>query len=529
MIGKFFTSKAQREAEAKMLELEERKLALKEKMLKLSQDSENTVAPEQLEYKVPWIPKGVVPDGKTAPIAQDSCNGIYDFSDGGDVNFYPTFLGYPHLAMLSQSSDYRSVAETTATEMTRKWGNFVDTDTTTDKDQEQVRSEKIAAIEMEFKHHDIRSLIREAIEVEMSTGRVQIYIDLDHTDDSLPFVTSPIGVKKGALRGFKLVEPMWSTPSIYNAHDPREQDFFIPERWYVMGNDVHSDRLITLVMRPVPDILKPAYNFGGMSMYQLMMPYVQRYQRTVDSVAEVVHAFSLTILATDMSAVLAGENDPSIMARAKLFNKHRDNTGLMLLSKDDEEINQINTPLNGLHEIVQMTQEQMAAPSHTPLVKLLGVTPKGLNATAEGEIEVYRDYISAQNEAHIRPIIERISEIIQLHLFGEIDNNIVWRFAPLERMDEEEIANIQDTKMRTYDAGIQAGIISQEEAREALARNQSGDFTGIVVGDVPEGLDDMDFGVTDFLGGKSQAPVKRDRHGRFMPKDDNMRPAASEV
>lgn len=470
------------------LELEREKLELEKKRLRMAQHvlAEQSAPKQAPEYKAPWLPAGVVPKGKTAPVAQDSCSSIYQYAGEQDANFFPAFVGYPQLAMLSQSSDYRSVPETTATEMTRKWGKFVPVGEDENDANAEIRAEKIEALETEFKRHDIRSMIQRVIEVEMTMGRAQVFIDLDHGDTSLPFVTSPIGVKKGALRGFSVIEPIWSTPSAYNANDPTRKDFFVPERWYVMGQDVHADRLITVIMRPVPDMLKPAYNFGGMSMLQLMMPYVQRYQRTADSISELVHAFSLTILATDMSSILAGENDPNTLLRAGLFNKYRDNTGLMLLDKEAEEISQINTPLTGLPELLRQAQEQMAAPSHTPLVKLLGVTPSGLNASAEGEIEVYRDYISAQNEAHIRPVIERISEIMQLSLFGEIDQSIRWEFEPLKQMDGKELAEIQEIKARTSVTLVDGGIISQEEARQTLADDPASDYSNIVVEDVPE-------------------------------------------
>jgi hypothetical protein len=490
------------------IELEREKLELEKKRLRMAQRmlAEQSAPKQAPEYKAPWLPAGVVPKGKTAPVAQDSCSTIYQYAGEQDANFFPAFVGYPQLAMLSQSSDYRSVPETTATEMTRKWGKFVPVgDDENDADAE-IRAEKIEALETEFKRHDIRSMIQRVIEVEMTMGRAQVFIDLDHGDTSLPFVTSPIGVKKGALRGFSVIEPIWSTPSAYNANDPTRKDFFVPERWYVMGQDVHADRLITVIMRPVPDMLKPAYNFGGMSMLQLMMPYVQRYQRTADSIAELVHAFSLTILATDMSSILAGENDPNTLLRAGLFNKYRDNTGLMLLDKEAEEISQINTPLTGLPELLRQAQEQMAAPSHTPLVKLLGVTPNGLGASAEGEIEVYRDYISAQNEAHIRPVIERISEIMQLSLFGEVDQSIRWEFEPLKQMDGKELAEIGEIKARTSVTLVDGGIISQEEARQTLADDPASDYSNIVVEDVPE-LPEPDFD-TDGLGTAADSDIR---------------------
>ena len=488
----------------RQLDLEERKLKLQQKMLQMMQQ-EQQAAP--VSFAPPELMPGVVPAGRKAAIAMDSCQSIYDYSTIGDPNFYSTFLGYPALAAMSQSSDYRSVAETTATEMTREWGWFKVDDTSGGNDEDLTdaqrekkelegkrlkaeRVEKINQLTDAFKLHNIRTLVQRAIEVEYTMGRAQIYIKLKDGKDDLPFVLDKRGVKQGDLEGFRLIEPMWSTPSVYNASDPTAEDFYKPTKWFVLGREVHADRLMTLIMRPVPDMLKPAYNFGGISMLQLMKPYVERYQRTADSVAQIVRAFSLTILSTDMSAILTGaEGSASLWLRAGLFNKGRDNTGLMLLDKEAEEISQINTPLTSLPELLTKSQEQMAAPSHTPLVKLLGVTPSGLNANSDGEIRVYYDYIMAQNEAHIRPIIEKISYLMQLSMFGDIDPAIVWEFNPLYQLNEKEIAETQEIKARTAASLVEKGVVSPLEARQALASDESSPFNTIDVSDVPESME----------------------------------------
>lgn len=512
MINPFSKRKKLRERELaleeKKAELEERKLKQQQRMIRMMQAEIDQKAVEGAAKAIqaPALPAGVVPQGATHAIAQDSCQSIYDYADQGygGVSFAGSFPGYPALAAMSQSSDYRSVAETTATEMTREWGRFkiddadtVDDDELTDRElallekdkeaQHRVRLEKINALTDAFKLHDIRTLVRKAIEVEYGMGRAQIYIDLGASNDSLPFVMDERGVKKDALKGFQLIEPMWSTPSAYNANDPTKPDFYVPNKWFVLGREVHSDRLMTLIMRPVPDMLKPAYNFGGISMFQLMKPYVERYQRTADSVAEMVKAFSLTMLSTDMSGILAdGESDASLWLRAGLFNRFKDNSGMMLLDKESEEISQINTPLSGLPELLTKSQEQMAAPSHTPLVKLLGVTPSGLNASSDGEIRVYYDFIAAQQEAHLRPILDKISALMQLSLFGEVDNAIVWEFNPLYQLDAKELAEVQEIKSRTTSALIDRGVISAEEARQALSSDENSPYSGIDVDDVPE-------------------------------------------
>ena len=40
-------------------------------------------------------------------------------------------------------------------------------------------------------------------------------------------------------------------------------DWYKPSSWFVQGTEVHSTRLMTFIGREVPDLLKPAYSFGG--------------------------------------------------------------------------------------------------------------------------------------------------------------------------------------------------------------------------------------------------------------------------
>ena len=63
------------ELEREKLELEKKRLRLAQRML--AEQSAPKVAPE---YKAPWLPAGVVPKGKTAPVAQDSCSSIYQYA-----------------------------------------------------------------------------------------------------------------------------------------------------------------------------------------------------------------------------------------------------------------------------------------------------------------------------------------------------------------------------------------------------------------------------------------------------------------
>lgn len=461
--------------------VERNKNRINEQVLSMLSDQNRRKQPET--YRVPEIMPGVVPEGKKPAIAMDSCCGITSYANT-DPHFYSGFLGYPALAVMSQSSDYRSVPETTANEMTRAWGSVK-----VKGDGNEALKARVDEIEDRLKELGVRDLMRRHVDTEMTFGRSQLFVNIkDHDDKTeLPLVIGPESLEKGCLEGFSLIEPIWSTPSMYNAQDPTAPDFYKPTKWFVLGREVHADRLLTLIMRPVPDMMKPAYNFSGVSMLQLMQPYVERWQRTVDSVSVLIHTFSITGLKTSMENVLSGgDSKIELINRAALFSQLKDNQNMMLINRDTEELFQLNTPLTTLDNLVRQSQEQMAGPSHTPLVKLLGITPSGLNANSEGEIRVYNDYISSLQESHIRPQLEIILNLIQLDLFGEINEQIVFEFNPLEQMSDEQSANIQKLKAERDSMYITAGVIAPEETRDYLTKDESGDYSGINADDVPD-------------------------------------------
>ena len=436
--------------------------------------------PASYSLDFPALPDGVKPNG----LAMDS-SPLGNF--GADCFFGTGFIGYPRLAELAQISEYRSVSETTANEMTRQWIEIKSVG-------EEDNSDLIKQIEECYERLNVRDVFRKAIETDGLFGRGQILVQIKDHDGKLanPLLLTEKTIAKGSLKALVNIEPMWTTPAPYNAIDPTLPDFYKPKAWYVMAQEIHASRLFTLISRPVPDMLKPAYNFGGVSMTQLMMPYVERWLRTVDSVSDLLHSFSLSGIKTDMSAILSGsdDGDTNIMLRAELYNRLRDNRGLMLLSKDEEEFFQFNTPLSGLDALLAQSQEQMAAPSHTPLVKLLGITPSGLNASTEGEIAVYYDHIRAMQENLLRDPLDKLLKLVQLHLFGQVNDNITFDFVPLQQMSETELSTIRKSDTDRDVAYIQAGVVSAEEVRGRLAGEPDSGYNGIDVEDVPEMPDD---------------------------------------
>jgi len=446
--------------------------------LNMAVEKARTVTPQRKSYdysiQPPQLMPGVVPEGVTPPVmALDSCNSVYSIAaqiaPGGG------FPGYPYLAQLTTRPEYRAFATKLSTELTRQWIEF-----TSREEDSDASNERIKAIEAEFKRLNIHKVIESAAQHDCYFGRAQIFLDIAGADRKTPLILDPRVIKPGSFLRAVTVEPIWTTPSAYNALDPVAPDFYVPSRWFMLGQEVHASRLMTIITRPVSDILKPAYNFSGISLSQLAEPYVDNWLRTRQSVSDLLNNFSITVLATSMDQVLQGDDDGTdVFKRAELFTLTRSNKGLMLLDKEREALQQINTPLSGLHELQAQSQEHMCSVSSMPAIVLTGISPSGLNASSEGEIRIFYDWVKAQQEAFWREPLETILKVVQLSLFGEIDPDIGLSFKPLHQSTPKEEAEIRELNGRTASLYIDRGVLDPSEERERLARDPSSGYQGL--------------------------------------------------
>lgn len=473
------------------------------------------VKPYYYPIKPPTLAPGVVPAGVDAPVlAMDSNNYAYasDVYPGGG------FPGFPYLSQLATRAEYRAFAATMSTELTREWLEF-----TSQQDDDSDSADKIKAIEEEFKRLNVRGVIQKAAENDCYFGRAQIFLEIAGADRSTPLILDPRTIAKGSLERVVPVEAIWTTPAGYNALDPAAPDFYKPSSWFMLGQQVHASRLMTVVTRPLPDILKPAFNFAGMSLSQLAEPYVDNWLRTRQSVADLINNFSITALATSMDQVLQGDDDGAdVFARAELFTRTRSNKGLMLLDKEREEIVQVNTPLSGLHELQAQSQEHMCSVSRMPAIVLTGISPSGLNASSDGEIRIFYDWIAAQQEAHWREPLEVILKAVQLSLFGEIDPDIGLAFIPLYQMTPAEESEIRAKDGVTDCAYVAAGILDPSEVRDRLAKDPNSGYMGldadaVIVPPVQPGEGEEDPGKAAPVEPAQDAEFEENKH----PRADN--------
>lgn len=460
------------------------------------------------------------------------------------------FLGYPFLSELAQRPEFRLFGEIRAQEMTRKWIEFravQDESTKSDndkgkrneQDEERAREKRKVGdekprtddrnkeIEDKIKELDdamddfrVRDWFKVCAEQDSYFGISHLYLDLKGTDPENirdPELPKSIGngrdktsknkIGKGCLRSMRAIEPIWVYPTTYNAQNPLLASWYDPQVWYVMGTEIHKTRLLTFIGRPVPDILKPAYAFGGLSMTQMAQPYVDIWLRTRESVGEIIHAFSVMVLMTNLATTTmpggSGGGGGDVLARLGVFNFLRDNQGVFAVDKQTEDFKNVAAPISGLDELQSQAQEHMFSVGRIPAVKFAGIQPKGLNATSEGEMRAFYDTIVGEQNHLFRPNLNTVADIIQIHLWGACDHDITYDFVELMEQTKKEKAEIRKMDAETSQILIDSGQIDQEEGRRRLALDPESGYHGIDPDDVPELLEEEEEGLVPPGAGRS--------------------------
>lgn len=398
------------------------------------------------------------------------------------------FLGFPALSILSQHPEYRRAVEIIALEMTRNW---VEITSASGED----RTDRIKAINDELTRLDAKSAFRRAAELDGFFGRGHLFLDFGNIEDRDELKTSigdgrnavsELKLKGQRLRKLKPVEPVWAYPSRYNSTDPLADDWYRPEAWTVQGKEIHSSRFLTFIAREVPDLLKPAYAFGGLSLVQMLKPYVDNWLRTRQSVSDLLHAFSVSGLKTDLADALE-QGEEKLVERAKLYNAMRDTKGLLIIDKE-EDFFQFSTPLSTLDHLQAQTQEHMASIAGIPLVKFFGTQPTGLNASSEGELDCFETWINSLQESLFRDPLTTVIDIIQLTLFKEIDHDIKFKFVPLGTLTDEERAALRKTEAETDGVLVEKRIISRTEARQRIISDPESGYSSLTADAAPDAM-----------------------------------------
>jgi phage-related protein (TIGR01555 family) len=301
---------------------------------------------------------------------------------------------------------------------------------------------------------------------------------------------NPDGVTPGSYKGIVQIDPYWCTPELSTSgvNDPTSADFYDPLYWTIQGKRYHRSHLVIARGPEVPDVLKPSYQFAGLSLPQRIYERVYAAERTANEAPQLALSKRSMVFYTDTGKALADE--ANFVQRLLTWAGFRDNFGVKVADKDGDKVEQHDTTLSGFDDVVMTQYQLVAAIANVPATKLLGTTPKGFNSTGEGEEANYHEELESIQANDMQPLVERHNLCVMRSIIAPtlgiqpIALTVEWN--PTDAPTAKEEAEVQKLKAETDKALSDAGAIDGQDIRERIAKDPTSGYDGIDTARVPE-------------------------------------------
>lgn len=312
-------------------------------------------------------------------------------------------------------------------------------------------------------------------------------------------------IMPGDYKGL-LVLDRWSgiTPEMDLVSDLDDPEFGLPNYYRVssdsldIGVKVHHSRIIRFMGRPLPYIEQLAETYWGASELEHVIDELRKRDNVSWNIAMLTFMANLRVMKMEgMSQILA---TGSQQAQQDLYNVIQgmnammNNSSMQILGENDSfETHQYT--FGGIAETYDRFMMDVAGAAETPVTKLFGRSPAGMNSTGESDMQNYYDTIEEKQESELRPIYDKLLPIMCMSTLGAVPDDLDFDFNAVRRPNEDEMSDLASKNTDSVTKAFQAGLISQRTALKEL-RSQS-EITGMWTNITDEDIEKADETIQD--------------------------------
>lgn len=295
-------------------------------------------------------------------------------------------------------------------------------------------------------------------------------------------------VLPGSFLGLQILD-RWSGvyPEGELVTDPSDPDFGLPA-YYTIRDDttgymvarVHHSRIIRFIGRELPWLEQVTEIYWGESELEAIYNEIVRRDNVAANIAGLTFRANVNYMETEGLDQLLGTANTEMQRRfwnvLAAQSIMESNFGTRVINKGDA-IHNTQYTFAGLPEVYDRVMMDVAGAARTPVTKLFGRSPAGLNSTGESDMKNYYDYIDGLRENELRPVIERLLPIMALSAWGMIPDDLDIQFPPMETADADQQAQITERNTNSILAVYQNDLMDAATAMKEL--QAIGEETGI--------------------------------------------------
>ena len=283
----------------------------------------------------------------------------------------------------------------------------------------------------------------------------------------------------GCFLGLMILD-RWSGiyPEMGQVTDPSDPDFELPEYYTIRDEEsgtliskVHHSRILRFTGRELPYNEKIMETYWGESELEAIYSELVKRDNVSGNIASLTFRANVNYLETDSLDQMLAVNNTEAQRRfwqtLQTQSVIESNFGTRLVNKGDVMHNTQYT-FTGLADVYDRVMMDVAGAAKTPVTKLFGRSPAGMNATGESDMNNYYDYIDGLRENQLRPLLERLLPIMALSAWGTVPDDLDIDFPPLQTPNSSEIADIVEKKTQAILAAFQSDLIDAATSLKEL-------------------------------------------------------------
>lgn len=331
--------------------------------------------------------------------------------------------------------------------------------------------------------------VQETIKWSRLYGGAIAVLLIDGQDTATPLRLETI--QKGAFKGLQVLDRWMVEPSLNDlVTDIASPDLGQPKFYRVSlsapalpNMTIHHSRCVRFIGVKLPYWQEVSENLWGMSVVERTYDRLVAFDSGTQGASQLTYrAYLRTLKVPQLRNIVAGGGAAleGLLAQVAMMRKMQSNEGITLIDGDDT-FETSSYSFAGLSDVLLQLGQQLSGAFQTPMVRLFGQSPSGLNSTGESDLRTYYDGINQRQETTLRHPVDVINRVVAASEGVQLDNSYAFEFNPLWEMDDKEKAEVAKSITETVLAVEESQMLPPGVALMELKQQSkiTGVFTNI--------------------------------------------------
>ena len=315
----------------------------------------------------------------------------------------------------------------------------------------------------------------------------------------------PDTIRKGQFKGLYPIDRWRLRPNPIGVITDYGPDFGMPIQYDLIATQpghptmtLHHSRVIRIDGDELPYYERQTENTWGQSVVESFVDRLMAFDSGTMGASQLLYKAHLRFYKIkgfrDLVAT-GGKALEGFIKQMETIRLMQTNEGMTIGDMDDE-FQTFTYSFSGISDVLLQLAQQLSGATGIPLVRLMGQSPAGLNATGDSDIRLYYDTIHAAQEAKLRSGLTKVHELLCRSELGiEPPEDMGFTFNPLWQMSDAEKATIAKANADTVLAARDAGVISDRRTLEELKAGSR--VSGVFATISDEEIEDADEEIPD--------------------------------